>query len=50
MAWQEEHATCSITTFDPMDTADASKAVTTLLSKMFEFDPTLTLPDKIIKI
>jgi len=33
-----------MTTFEPIETADASEAVTKLLSKMFEFDPTLTLP------
>jgi hypothetical protein len=35
-----------MTTLEPMDTAAGSKAVTTLLSNMFEFDPTLTLPEK----
>jgi hypothetical protein len=33
-----------MTTFEPIDTADESNAVTTLFSKMFEFEPTLTLP------
>jgi hypothetical protein len=33
-----------MTTFEPIDTADESKAVTTLFSKMFEFEPTITLP------
>ena len=38
-----------MTTFEPIETADASAAVTTLLSKMFEFDPTLTLPENAIR-
>ena len=33
-----------MTTFEPIDTADESNAVTTLFSKMFEFEPTITLP------
>ncbi len=38
-----------MTTFEPMDTAEEPGAVTMLLSKMFEFDPTLTLPENAMK-
>jgi hypothetical protein len=42
---QKKQATCSMTTLEPMDTEDGSNAETKLLSNMFVFDPTMTLPE-----
>ena len=38
-----------MTTLEPMDTEDGSNAETTLLSNMFVFDPTMTLPEGELK-